>query len=571
MLKYHNFSLEMICRIFSMLFFLFVFLSCQKNDPDGLKKLEELRENYLSKSNSEIELYHINDLKEEAIKQNNPRYIAMAYYYLSHYYSMSQHASNKDSSYYAANKALEYYEKSDYRMGKVLAQLQIIELLTLEGSFQLALDKAFELVSNTKISSDPEIMLLICYKLTNIYFYSDNLNEALVTIDRFTDIYGKTENKKKWLSEYNNMLYMKAVISNLSGRYEESLLYCKNFIETLNKDESISESVREEINQVVNSTLALNYIHLGELDKAQKCINEIDVFLSEQKNIIPGLLLDFYFVNSSYYLKIQDYDKAIHYLELKDDDKIYSYQDYVSTKQLKIDILTAKGDTVKALKEKNALLEFTNSEFKKRASQQIERLNTTYRLKQQTVANEIKMKYIRVVILLLSVICISLIITFFIKRHDIRKLRRKNQLIFSKYRDIDKITDKIELDIPSNIQNKEKQNKEINLFDKTERYLNETKYFLKHDLSRESLAAELGTNRQYLTDAIQENRGMTFMEYINEKRLEYARRLLSYNVDMSIDEVYLSSGFNSKSTFYRLFKQKYDLTPKELREIAFNR
>lgn len=58
------------------------------------------------------------------------------------------------------------------------------------------------------------------------------------------------------------------------------------------------------------------------------------------------------------------------------------------------------------------------------------------------------------------------------------------------------------------------------------------------------------------------------MEYIAEMRLEYARRLLCYSIDLPIDEVYMTSGFNSKSTFYRLFRQKYDLTPKEMREIA---
>ena len=156
---------------------------------------------------------------------------------------------------------------------------------------------------------------------------------------------------------------------------------------------------------------------------------------------------------------------------------------------------------------------------------------------------------------------------FSIKRHAVKLLRRKNQLLFMQYRSMDKHDRKS--NIPDS-STQESQNVEpsIDLFDKTELYLDNTQCFRNPDISRESLAAELGTNRQYLTEAIQKRKKMTFMEYINEMRLEYARRLLCYSLELSIDEIFVSSGFNSKSTFYRLFKQKYDLTPKEVRELA---
>lgn len=58
------------------------------------------------------------------------------------------------------------------------------------------------------------------------------------------------------------------------------------------------------------------------------------------------------------------------------------------------------------------------------------------------------------------------------------------------------------------------------------------------------------------------------MEYINDYRLNYSRQLLSHSAELSIDDIYMKVGFNNKSTFYRLFKQKYELTPKEFQNIA---
>ena len=148
---------------------------------------------------------------------------------------------------------------------------------------------------------------------------------------------------------------------------------------------------------------------------------------------------------------------------------------------------------------------------------------------------------------------------------NIKILKKKNELIFSQFRDLDKYTEKVKEDnnLSQELLGATKPNQV--LFGKVKSYLYITESFRSPDISRESLAMEVGTNRQYLTEAIQENTGMTFMEYITEMRLEYARRLLCSNIDLPIDEVYMTSGFNSKSTFYRLFKQKYDLTPKEVR------
>lgn len=89
------------------------------------------------------------------------------------------------------------------------------------------------------------------------------------------------------------------------------------------------------------------------------------------------------------------------------------------------------------------------------------------------------------------------------------------------------------------------------------------------NLSRKSLSEKLGTNEKYLYETIKEYFGMTFSEYIANLRLNHARQLLSdVSEKYTIEEVAIVSGFGSRNTFHRLFRERYGLTPDEFRRMA---
>ena len=77
------------------------------------------------------------------------------------------------------------------------------------------------------------------------------------------------------------------------------------------------------------------------------------------------------------------------------------------------------------------------------------------------------------------------------------------------------------------------------------------------------LVQQLGTNRNYIYQAVNREMGTSFNEYVNRLRVDYASRLISTYPDMSLVEVQELSGFNSSTTFYRNFKHYKGASPKE--------
>lgn len=84
--------------------------------------------------------------------------------------------------------------------------------------------------------------------------------------------------------------------------------------------------------------------------------------------------------------------------------------------------------------------------------------------------------------------------------------------------------------------------------------------YLNPILNINDLAQELGTNRTYVSNYINQQLHTTFYEYVNNWRVEQAMRLLA-STDLSLQEVAAQSGFNSISSFRRYFVSKMGQTP----------
>lgn len=97
-----------------------------------------------------------------------------------------------------------------------------------------------------------------------------------------------------------------------------------------------------------------------------------------------------------------------------------------------------------------------------------------------------------------------------------------------------------------------------------EELFRQQKIYLNPDLTIIDLAAALNTNRTYLSNYINQKLNTTYYQYVNSWKLKHAADLL-LTTQLSLDDVALKSGFNSRSSFRRNFFQQYGCTPGEFR------
>lgn len=96
----------------------------------------------------------------------------------------------------------------------------------------------------------------------------------------------------------------------------------------------------------------------------------------------------------------------------------------------------------------------------------------------------------------------------------------------------------------------------------------EHRWFLQPRFSLKQLANEMATNEVYVSKALNQGLNLSFNDFINRLRVDYAKRLMK-NDDTQMLAIALDSGFNSKATFNRVFKLHTGMTPTQFKSDSF--
>lgn len=100
-----------------------------------------------------------------------------------------------------------------------------------------------------------------------------------------------------------------------------------------------------------------------------------------------------------------------------------------------------------------------------------------------------------------------------------------------------------------------------------ERLMRSEQLFRSPDLTLPKLAEAVGCSVNHLSQVLNAECGVSFFEYLNEKRVRLARELLT-GVDTrgsAILDIAFMVGFNSNSAFYTAFKKRVGQTPAQYR------
>jgi AraC-like DNA-binding protein len=99
-------------------------------------------------------------------------------------------------------------------------------------------------------------------------------------------------------------------------------------------------------------------------------------------------------------------------------------------------------------------------------------------------------------------------------------------------------------------------------------FMENSKPYLNPDISLQSLAEDLSVSRHQLSATINSRQKMNFFEFVNHYRVKEVKDLMEKDGDRKTKNYKLAydAGFNSKATFYRIFKQFSGHTPSDYRE-----
>jgi AraC-like DNA-binding protein len=283
------------------------------------------------------------------------------------------------------------------------------------------------------------------------------------------------------------------------------------------------------------------------------------------KNQTPLAKASLLFDLARYWDLKKNYDKALECVDMR--YHVDSISDnplgLLDTYEQRAEILMHAGRLAEAALAYQKILPLKDSLSEEDFAHQLNELNTLYKVDELKMEKRLttgKLYAAMTCLILLSVIIVLYVI------HS-RRLHRKNKALYDSIVDMQKAQLTVEA-VKETIPDDQLDSDEL-LYRSLCRLMQKDKLYKDSTLKRDDLATMLGTNRTYLSDAVKKyGDGMTITDLINQYRLKHAATLLSEHPEMSINETGDASGFNSRSTYNRLFRDIYGMTPSEYRTVS---
>lgn len=458
-----------------------------------------------------------------------------------------------------------------------------------EGKYDLALLEINNVLNNSKVDKTAEFENQLHTLSGMAYLHTKKYEEALTSFGEAYRLVGQTSNESN-IGKYSYYMALEGKGSAYAGlnRYEDALLVLDTLINKIEKEREVykatkglnpeGEFVYSYFKYKATTLLALWNIKIDELQKGRKQLDEVQVFIKEKLNTTPPHTdFDIYYVvEAEYYLKVKQYNISEQYvtsliqrLSIQEQFPLY----YIAN-ELLARILEAQGKSRDAYNLVVNLSRVNDSINTINFSGQLAEMNILYEVdksKMLAEQRESELRSTRIILLVIAFAFLLSLLTVYLIYRNRKTLIEKNRQLYNQYKSIEDRNKKIkELQaIQETLIEKEETGRDLfqELMEKLDKYLDESKIYLNSEVNREKVALEVGTNRQYLIEAIKEKAGKTFNEYIYSYRLKYAYDLIVNNKEKPISDILNESGFPTRATFYKAFKDAYGLTPGELRSL----
>jgi AraC-like DNA-binding protein len=531
-----------------------------KNDLDTLS-YSKLKQFYIDQKIPAKQITYANAYINKAKKEKNNKQIAGGYYLLSLLYKEDKAISYLDS-------VIKYTTNTDDLNFPIAAYCEKALILEKQSKFNLAIDNLLlaEKYADDNHRTDDYYAVLFYIAITK----SENLGEVSEALDKYRICYRYYENKGKRLPKYAYP-YQRILFAIADSHKTLQQLDSATYYNKLGYQEAIITHDKEMVysfilNEGANQVIRKNY--KSALDSVNKALPQMMAFKDE-----GNILASYYYLGKIYdglgkrNLAVKNFIKV---------DSIYKvtknmYPEFMGGYPFLVDYYKSTGDKVKQLEYLNTYITINDSLQKshnKMYKLLVKEYDVPHLMKDkqmliQSLQNEKSWYYWGIIGLLIAV---AGSVYYAISQQKLKKTyKTRFEKIISETAINPIATHASTIAVE---ENKTKdieisKNLKLQILDKLYTFEQE-KGYLQPNITAQILGETFVTNSKYLTTIIKEYRNKSFIQYINDLRIDNAVVSLQQDNDLikyTIEAIAVNFGFNNAESFALAFQKKTGLKP----------
>ena len=264
------------------------------------------------------------------------------------------------------------------------------------------------------------------------------------------------------------------------------------------------------------------------------------------------------------------YDEAFSLFD-EADSMVRSSGDFVTNSYVKTllmpkyDALQKAGRTAEALKLGDHIRQLTDSVRLQERQADVEQLQEIQQ-QEEEISRKRQLLTTHRIILIATILLLlmAIYIIWRIRRYN-RLLAKKNRRLYERIRQQEHHEEEALETLAAQPAETLSQNQQ--LYRRLCELMKQSDVYTDADTNHETLARLLGTNYQYVYAALRECADTTPADFLNLHRIRHAAKLLS-TTDNPVGLIIEMSGITNRSTFSRLFREHYSMSPSEYRNAA---
>lgn len=539
---------------------------------DKLKSYNRLCYLYMSEvaDNQKMDtlLMLFNQVEAEAIKQGNVEIQGMVYgnAIIAHI-NRSEH----DKVIEKAPAYLDFYIENGLWKFYYQIHMQLITAYNLKGEYEPAIEEAEKMYARAKERKDKAGMATALYATGIIYNSQDRWKEEEKCFRECIDLLWEVSGYDNILTQSYAFLCM---VLRAQNRYDDLLQLVPEYEKAIARFEKASGRTQPEARGNLYIALMNTYIDIHDYDKAEPYLAKIEALINNGISRFELLRARALILRSR-----GDYGKALAAIDSAINRTLESDFNLNSIRRIKMQILARMG----RYREADGLLDeiiATNDTLKNvEVNARFDELRTQYEVEKHIAGKERNFHYF----LFALAICLVLVLLLAGAFYYNRMIALKNRKLYERIKEQDRLAD--ELSRLANVRQSESSGEnsgktagatdifapsgeQQSLVIRLQEYLLSDDNLSNTDINRDDIISALGTNKNALTDAVKAVTGKSPMEYMRTLKVEEARRKLDSHPELTIEAIAFSCGFNIPSTFYRLFRKQYGISPTEYRKMS---